>query len=335
MKTTRKVLFTLALTLIVGFFFAKMATTTAKVSAAMESDPAEHTSVVSSEVESVTEDAETSSASSSSSSESSVVSEEVIEEIVVSDDDEGVEEIYVEPEYVEEEDTTSDFIPAPTPTPTPVTSETDEKIDVILLIPTPKPEDLIVDVTVNGNTETSEDPIPEGFESLVESEVESEEESATTTTESEADESTTSSVPVEEVVEHEHTWTAEKVVSATCLSGGYTVYSCVCGEVYNGDETEMLAHSYQDTVVEPTETSEGYTLHVCMGCGDNYKDNITPVVVIEEPVLIVDPETGHTHKETDLHAVKLVGGYTYIYCMSIETPYKDGHIIYYPYEYYF
>ena len=34
-------------------------------------------------------------------------------------------------------------------------------------------------------------------------------------------------------------------------------------------------HSYAQTVVNPTYTSEGYTLYRCADCGDEYKDSIT------------------------------------------------------------
>lgn len=46
-------------------------------------------------------------------------------------------------------------------------------------------------------------------------------------------------------------------------------------------------HSYTETVVEPTETEGGYTLHSCI-CGHTYKDNFTSVIVID-PVDPVDP----------------------------------------------
>lgn len=35
------------------------------------------------------------------------------------------------------------------------------------------------------------------------------------------------------------------------------------------------AHEYMDTLIEPTETEPGYTLHTCILCGHSYKDNFT------------------------------------------------------------
>ena len=86
------------------------------------------------------------------------------------------------------------------------------------------------------------------------------------------------------------------VVAATCNEGGYTLHECACGESYRTDETAALGHnyvesgletytctrcgdtytdhthSYTTTVVEPTCTEDGYTLHAC-ACGYSYQDN--------------------------------------------------------------
>ena len=85
------------------------------------------------------------------------------------------------------------------------------------------------------------------------------------------------------------------VVAATCTEGGYTLHQCACGESYRTDETAALGHnyvesgletytctrcgdtytdhthSYTTTVVEPTCTEGGYTLHAC-ACGYSYRD---------------------------------------------------------------
>ena len=86
------------------------------------------------------------------------------------------------------------------------------------------------------------------------------------------------------------------VVAATCNEGGYTLHECACGESYRTDETAALGHnyvesgletytctrcgdtytnhthSYTETVVAPTCTEDGYTLHAC-ACGYSYQDN--------------------------------------------------------------
>ncbi|MBQ7800862.1 MAG: hypothetical protein IJ375_00895 [Oscillospiraceae bacterium] len=44
---------------------------------------------------------------------------------------------------------------------------------------------------------------------------------------------------------HEHVY--ESVVTApTCTEGGYTTYTCACGDSYTGDETEALGHTFVD-----------------------------------------------------------------------------------------
>ena len=96
---------------------------------------------------------------------------------------------------------------------------------------------------------------------------------------------------------HEHSYKAVSTVSATCTSGGYTVYECSCGASYHGGETSALGHSYyQSNVVEATTESEGYTEYTCSNCGDTYRDNYTPKIeqpkeyVTEEDILAIAQE---------------------------------------------
>ena len=62
---------------------------------------------------------------------------------------------------------------------------------------------------------------------------------------------------------------------ATCTATGTKTRTCsVCGKV----ETATIAktaHKYVNTVVKPTYTAQGYTLHKCSVCGASYKDNET------------------------------------------------------------
>ena len=63
------------------------------------------------------------------------------------------------------------------------------------------------------------------------------------------------------------------VVSATCLEAGTVVRYC---KICHSDVTEAVevpadiaarAHAFSDTVVEPTEATEGYTARLCTRCG--------------------------------------------------------------------
>lgn len=98
------------------------------------------------------------------------------------------------------------------------------------------------------------------------------------------------------VKEHHYETT---VVAPTCTEKGYTLHECSCGDSYETDETPALGHDYQQTtsntavvyvctrcgatrtdhthnytttVVAPTCTTDGYTLHECT-CGYSYRDN--------------------------------------------------------------
>ena len=63
--------------------------------------------------------------------------------------------------------------------------------------------------------------------------------------------------------------------AATCMAEGTQTRTCSgCGKV----ETQTIAktaHKYVNTVVKPTYTAQGYTLHKCSVCGTSYKDTYT------------------------------------------------------------
>ncbi|MCM1350393.1 MAG: leucine-rich repeat protein [Prevotella sp.] len=93
---------------------------------------------------------------------------------------------------------------------------------------------------------------------------------------------------------HKHDYKLS-VVEATCTEQGYTLHTCSCGESYKDNYTEKVDHHYQNgsciycgkeephthsyttSVVPPSCTEEGYTLHTC-SCGESYKDNYTDKV---------------------------------------------------------
>ena len=67
-----------------------------------------------------------------------------------------------------------------------------------------------------------------------------------------------------------HTYEAV-VTEPTCTEGGYTTYTCsVCGHSYVADEVDALGHTYEAIVTEPTCTEGGYTTYTCSVCGDTY-----------------------------------------------------------------
>ena len=118
----------------------------------------------------------------------------------------------------------------------------------------------------------------------------------------------------ETIAKLSHSYTTT-VVAPTCTADGYTLHKCsVCGTSYKDSTTRATGHSYgnsvvtkqptctsegtktktcikcnatvtetipktshkyADTVVAPTCTVDGYTLHKCSVCGTSYKDNTT------------------------------------------------------------
>lgn len=60
---------------------------------------------------------------------------------------------------------------------------------------------------------------------------------------------------------------------ATCTIDGEITYVCPCGYVKT-ETIPALGHSGTDVeIIEPTCTSDGYTLYKCSVCGEEYKDN--------------------------------------------------------------
>ena len=75
-----------------------------------------------------------------------------------------------------------------------------------------------------------------------------------------------------------HKEVVDKTVEATCTKTGLTEgkHCSVCGALIKAQETvPAKGHKYIDTVVKPTYTAKGYTLHKCSVCGNSYKDTYT------------------------------------------------------------
>lgn len=69
---------------------------------------------------------------------------------------------------------------------------------------------------------------------------------------------------------------SETIIDPTCTSAGYTLHKCDnCDDEYTNSETEATGHNYAETVIDPTCTSAGYTLHKCDNCDDEYTNSET------------------------------------------------------------
>ena len=113
---------------------------------------------------------------------------------------------------------------------------------------------------------------------------------------------------------HEHQY-SEEVVKPTCTEKGHTVFTCECGDTYNGNEVDALGHSYGDwTVVkEATETEKGSKEKVCSTCNDK----VTEEIPVKEHV--------HNYKETKVEATCTEKGYTKFTCECGDT-YNDNEV---------
>ena len=69
------------------------------------------------------------------------------------------------------------------------------------------------------------------------------------------------------------------VNEATCEDAFVCEY---CGETLE----KALGHAYRSETVEPTTSSEGYTLHTCMRCGDEYVDDVVPPIIEHEHTFV-------------------------------------------------
>lgn len=71
---------------------------------------------------------------------------------------------------------------------------------------------------------------------------------------------------------HTHSYSSVVTKQPTCTSTGVRTFTCSCGSSYT-ESIPATGHKYTTTVIAPTTTEKGYTLHKCSVCGDSYKDN--------------------------------------------------------------
>ena len=193
----------------------------------------------------------------------------------------------------------------------------------------------------------------------------------------------------ETIAKLSHSYTTT-VVAPTCTADGYTLHKCsVCGTSYKDSTTKATGHSYgnsvvtkqptctsegtktktftkcnatvtetipktshkyADTVVAPTCTANGYTLHKCSVCGTSYKDSTTKAtghsygnsVVTKQPTCTSEgtktktctkcnatvtetiAKTSHKYANTVVSPTCTADGYTLHKCSVCGTSYKDS-----------
>ena len=108
---------------------------------------------------------------------------------------------------------------------------------------------------------------------------------------------------------HQHTFGSWRITKApTCTTDGEQKRSCTSKDCGHYTETATIpakGHKYVDTVVAPTCTTGGYTLHTCSVCKKSYKDNET------QP-------TGHKYITNTVEATCETDGYTEKKCSNCD-----------------
>ena len=94
--------------------------------------------------------------------------------------------------------------------------------------------------------------------------------SVTVTDKSESTLPETETVPTETT--HAHSYSS-KVTAPSCTVGGYTTFTCGCGDTYTADHTDAVGHNYSEKIIVATCTEMGYTTHTCSVCGNSYAGN--------------------------------------------------------------
>ncbi|MDE6001413.1 MAG: hypothetical protein K2G96_03740, partial [Clostridia bacterium] len=61
------------------------------------------------------------------------------------------------------------------------------------------------------------------------------------------------------------------LAATTAVTCSFGLVACDGND--SNDENDGHVHDYVASVVEPTCTEQGYTLHTCKDCDENYKDN--------------------------------------------------------------
>lgn len=90
--------------------------------------------------------------------------------------------------------------------------------------------------------------------------------------------------------------------SPTCTKPGTAFKICtkcnVASEVPDPDNNPALGHSYTSSIVAPTDTEQGYTLHTCSRCNDSYKDSFVDPIPAPAPAE-TDPAPAATDAVTE------------------------------------
>ena len=144
-------------------------------------------------------------------------------------------------------------------------------------------------------------------------------------------------------------WTTTK--KATCTADGSKTRTCSVCKKTETATIAKLGHDYKATVVKPTCTKQGYTLHKCSRCGDSYKDTYKDATghswskwtttkkatctadgsktrtcsVCKKTETATIAKLGHDYKATVVKPTCTAKGYTLHKCTRCGDSYKDTY----------
>lgn len=155
----------------------------------------------------------------------------------------------------------------------------------------------------------------------------------------------------EEIDPLDHTWNIVETTAPSCTKAGFTLYSCECGAYHTSDKTEALGHTwtaesctdprvcsvcnesdgeimghtYEVEIVEPTCVDEGYKYYFC-GCGADDFEILDALGHTWTGGSCTEPQTcstcsevngeasGHDYKEESVPPTCTEGGYVIYTC---------------------
>ena len=146
-----------------------------------------------------------------------------------------------------------------------------------------------------------------------------------------------------------HNYSVSARTEPTCTQNGSVTYKCSCGASYS-ETLNALGHSYTTRTVSANCTTQGYTLHTCSRCGNNYKDTYTnalghdyKLTTQKAATCTADGEkiytcsrcgstktetvkaTGHNYTTKVITATCTAQGYTLHTCSNCGSSYKDTY----------
>ena len=154
---------------------------------------------------------------------------------------------------------------------------------------------------------------------------------------------------LKEITPHIHNYSVSARTEPTCTQNGSVTYKCSCGASYS-ETLNALGHSYTTRTVSATCITQGYTLHTCSRCGNNYKDTYTnalghdyKLTTQKAATCTADGEkiytcsrcgstktetvkaTGHNYTTKVITATCTAQGYTLHTCSNCGSSYKDTY----------